>query len=177
MTGGGFIRRTNPDGYFLAGAGTARNSATTFLSLVEFQLRTFDRIAVHLVEHLHESILVLHVGAGHPGHAQVSERQLLSFQLVFAEETVAVGASGHHRIGSVEFQGEEIGLGGDGLRGNGLHPGEFPLGTLQRQGFLLRAAAGGHRSEQHGGCENLFHHIVISYSPFRAIYTPNAFQQ
>ena len=72
------------------------------LVVVEFQLRALDLVAVHLVEHLHESVLVLHLGAGHPGHAEILELQLLPFQLVLAEEAVAVGTARHERIGGVE---------------------------------------------------------------------------
>ena len=76
----------------------------------EGQLRTLDFETVHVVEHLDERIFVLHVGAGHPGHAHILEFEFLALQLIAAEETVAVGASGDHRVGGIELQREEIRL-------------------------------------------------------------------
>ena len=55
-----------------------------------------------------------HVGAGHPGHAQVLEFEFLAFELILAEEAVAVRTPCDHRIGGIELQGEEIGLLTDG---------------------------------------------------------------
>ena len=67
-----------------------------------------------------------------------------AWKMLPANEEVAVGTARHERIGGAELQGEEIGLGVDGLGGNRLHFGKFPRRALQRKGLFLRSAAGGH---------------------------------
>ena len=134
------------------------------LVVVELQLRTHERGAVHFVEHPDESILVLHVGAGHPGHAQIAELQLAVLLLVLTEKAVAVGASRNERVGGIEFQREGIRPGIDRFGGDSLHLREFP-GRAFECG-LRASAASRHGCKQNGSRKNLFHALLFLKSHF-----------
>lgn len=119
-----------------------------------------DAEPVDLVEHLRESVLVLHVGASHPGHTHVAECQSTVGGVIAAEEAVAIGTAADEHFLAVENQGEGVLLAVDGRSGDTLHGGELPNGAFQRF-VIVRAAAGGHREKQHSGCQNLFHSFLF----------------
>ena len=125
------------------------------IPVVEGQFTLPDSVTVHLVEHPHEGLLVLQIGAGHAGHAEVLHLQPVPVERIFAEEAIAVRASRDERIGRIKPQCKEIGFGIDRRSGDCLHRGQISGRPLQRG--VVRAAAGGHRKEQRGGCKELFH--------------------
>ena len=126
------------------------------LVVVELQRRTADLVAIHLVEHLDEGILELHIGACHPRHAERTELQLTFAGLILAEEAIAVRTAGNHRIGRIEHKGEGIGLTVDRRGGDPLHLRKFPRRSFER-GVSGTAAAGRHCSQSKGCHKKHFH--------------------